>query len=391
MLGVRVRDDVVWGLAPGEAPDVGELLGLVGLGGFEERETSGLSGGELQRLAIAAALARSPSLLISDEATAMIDHVGRHDVVNLLQRLKSSGLAVVHVTHRLEETEGADERLLLAPSRRGGGRQWSVAPADSGPRGNGGGPVTSPKPIRRYHILPQPDPKTAEVEVPRLRTWPGPPLVTLAGVGYVYAARTPWAHRALKGVDLEIRRGEGLVVTGSNGSGKSTLAWLLAGLTSPTEGSCMLEGAPIVGQPSRVGISFQHARLQLLRSTVLADVMLGTTAERARRALLTVGLDPDEMGPRRVDDLSGGEQRRVALAGLLARDPDLVVLDEPYAGLDDEARLALADTLRTQRELSGVAVVVVTHDLDNAELLGGRLIHLESGRIASEATLGSPE
>jgi energy-coupling factor transporter ATP-binding protein EcfA2 len=392
VLGVRVRDDVVWGLGPGESPDVGELLDLVGLSGFEERETSGLSGGELQRLAIAAALARSPSLLISDEATAMIDHVGRRDVVSLLQRLRSGGLAVVHVTHRLEETEGADERLLLAPSRRGGAGPWSVAPVASTSRNNGDGPAMSPKPIPRYHILPQPEPKPPPVvEAPRLRTWSGAPLVTLAGVGYVYAVGTPWARRALSGVTLEIRRGEGLVVTGSNGSGKSTLAWLLAGLTSPTEGSCLLDGAAIARQPSRVGISFQHARLQLLRSTVLADVMLGTTAERARRALRTVGLDPDEMGPRRVDDLSGGEQRRVALAGLLARDPDLIVLDEPYAGLDDEARLALADTLRTQRRLSGVGVVVVTHDLDNAELLGGRLIHLESGRIASEAALGSPE
>ena len=389
VLGVRVRDDVVWGLAPGESPDVGQLLGLVGLGGFEERETSGLSGGELQRLAIAAALARSPSLLISDEATAMIDHVGRHDVVNLLQRLRSSGIAVVHVTHRLEETAGADDRLLLAPSRRGGARVQPVAPVNGRAAGNGGGPVMSPKPVRRYHVLPQPEPKPPSVvEVPPPRTWPGSPLVTLTGVGYVYAARTPWAHRALSGVDLEIRKGEGLVVTGSNGSGKSTLAWLLAGLTSPTEGSCLLEGAPITGQPARVGISFQHARLQLLRSTVLSDVMLGTTAERARQALVTVGLDPDEMGPRRVDDLSGGEQRRVALAGLLVREPDLIVLDEPYAGLDDDARLALAATLRAQRQLSGVAVVVVTHDLDNAELLGGRLIHLESGRIASEASLG---
>ena len=392
VLGVRVRDDVVWGLAAGDTPDVGELLRLVGLAGFEERETSGLSGGELQRLAMAAALARSPCLLISDEATAMIDHVGRRGVVNLLQRLRTNGLAVVHVTHRLEETEGADDRLLLAPSRRGGGRSLPVAPAHGPLTSNGGGPVMSPKPIRRYGVLPQPHREPSRpVEAPPTLLRPSTPLVTLTGVGYVYADRTPWSHRALSGVDLEIRRGEGIVVTGSNGSGKSTLAWLLAGLMTPTEGSCCLEGEPIADQEGRVGISFQHARLQLLRSTVLSDVMLGSDADKARQALVTVGLDPDEMGPRRVDDLSGGEQRRVALAGLLVREPDLIVLDEPYAGLDDEARLALAATLRTQRQLSGVAVVVVTHDLDNAELLGGRLIHLESGHIVSEATLGSSE
>jgi len=177
------------------------------------------------------------------------------------------------------------------------------------------------------------------------------------------------------------------VLTGPNGSGKSTLAWLLAGLTVPTEGSALLEGEPIAGQPGRVGIAFQHARLQLLRPRVMADVRLGADEDRARRALLAVGLDPDTMGPRRVDDLSGGEQRRVALAGMLVRKPDLIVLDEPYAGLDDEARSSLARTLESLRRLSGVAVVVVTHDLDDAEVLGERLIHLKDGHITTEEAL----
>jgi ABC-type multidrug transport system ATPase subunit len=119
----------------------------------------------------------------------------------------------------------------------------------------------------------------------------------------------------------------------------------------------------------------------------MADVQLGADEDRARRALLAVGLDPDTMGPRRVDDLSGGEQRRVALAGMLVRKPDLIVLDEPYAGLDDEARSSLARTLESLRRLSGVAVVVVTHDLDDAEVLGERLIHLEDGRITTEEAL----
>jgi energy-coupling factor transport system ATP-binding protein len=162
---------------------------------------------------------------------------------------------------------------------------------------------------------------------------------------------------------------------------------VLAGLTVPTEGEALLDAGPIVDSPGRVGISFQHARLQLLRPTVLADVKLGADEGRARRAMLDVGLDPDEMGSRRVDDLSGGEQRRVALAGLLVRQPDLIVLDEPYAGLDDEARTSLARTLESLRRLSGVAVVAVTHDLDNAEVLGERLIHLDEGRITDEETL----
>jgi energy-coupling factor transport system ATP-binding protein len=215
------------------------------------------------------------------------------------------------------------------------------------------------------------------------------PLVSLKKVGYVYAKGTPWAHRALTKVDLEIWPSEGVVITGPNGSGKSTLAWLLAGLTAPTEGDALLDGRPIVEESDRVGIAFQHARLQLLRPTVIGDVSLNTDEERARRALQTVGLDPDTMGERRVDDLSGGEQRRVALAGLLVRQPSLIVLDEPYAGLDDEARQSLASALRSLRRISGVAVVVVTHDLDNAEVLGERLVTLEQGTVVNEAALGA--
>jgi energy-coupling factor transport system ATP-binding protein len=208
-------------------------------------------------------------------------------------------------------------------------------------------------------------------------------------LGYEYAKGTPWARRALQGVDLDVGRGEGIVVTGDNGSGKSTLAWILAGLSLPTEGEVLLGGQPIVAGTGAVGISFQHARLQLIRPTVLADVAYGADDERAAAALRSVGLDPVTMGPRRVDELSGGEQRRVALAGLLVRDPLLLVLDEPYAGLDDEARAGLAGILARLRDDREMATVVVSHDLDNAELLGDRLVILEAGRVVGERTLGS--
>jgi energy-coupling factor transport system ATP-binding protein len=368
-----------------------------------------MSGGELQRLAIASALARSPRLLVSDEATAMIDRPGREDVVRLLRALASSGIAVVHVTHRLEEAALADEVLDMSPA---------VAETD-GRRSPDAAVLAvlglSPKPTPRFRVIPgavapirpvspvrgpadassSKAPSPSAVVPSPLAVPPhqpsasrrGEPLVTLQDVGYVYAEGSPWAHRALQGLDLTLWRGEGVVLTGPNGSGKSTLAWLLAGLTVPTEGTALLEGEPIASQPGRVGISFQHARLQLLRPTVLADVQLGADEDRARRAMLAVGLDPNTMGSRRVDDLSGGEQRRVALAGMLVRQPDLIVLDEPYAGLDDDARRSLASTLERLRRLSGVAVVVVTHDLDNAEVLGERLIHLENGRITAEDIL----
>jgi energy-coupling factor transporter ATP-binding protein EcfA2 len=444
VLGVRVRDDICWGL-PAVAPEVmKELLGRVGLEGFEERETATMSGGELQRLAIASALARSPQLLVSDESTAMIDQPGRADVVTLLRRLASSGLSVVHVTHRKEEAAVADEIVVMREGRVQTGELAARAPAtaaegaipggaattESGtgtapsatgtaPSATGTAPAPAPTTERpwRLDVSPKPTPSTlrpprplavaaaADNAVAGSGTTPEPqpatgtpaparrssrPLVWLKEVGYTYAQGTPWAHMALSKVDLQLWPGEGVVITGPNGSGKSTLAWILAGLTPPTEGDALLDSRPIMEDSQRVGIAFQHARLQLLRPTVMKDVSLGSDEERARRALLTVGLDPDAMGPRRVDDLSGGEQRRVALAGLLVRQPDLIVLDEPYAGLDDEARSSLASALANLRRTSGVAVVVVTHDLDNAEVLGDRLITLAEGTVVGEQALGSP-
>jgi energy-coupling factor transporter ATP-binding protein EcfA2 len=211
-----------------------------------------------------------------------------------------------------------------------------------------------------------------------------PAPLSLRNVGHVYAAGTPWAHRALAGIDLEIAPGEGVVVTGPNGSGKSTLAWVLAGLFSPSEGEALLGGRRISERIGEVGIGFQHARLQLLRPTVLSDVAYGTTREVARRALASVGIDPDAMGRRRVDALSGGEQRRVALAGILARRPVLVVLDEPLAGLDASTRGVLQQVLASLRSERGVATVVVSHDQDAAAGLGERLIVLERGRVVED-------
>ena len=314
VLGVRARDDVVWGLSSTPRPDVTELLTRVGLQGFEERETSGLSGGELQRLAIAACLAREPRLLISDEATAMIDGPGRAEVVGLLESLAAAGITVVHVTHREAEATKADNKILMLAGRlvAASSFEGSGAPGTAGSPEPHGSPFEgTARPSALGARSSEPPHSTARPTTSDGASRAPEPLLAVRGLGFVYANGTPWAHRALAGVDLALGRGEGLVVTGDNGSGKSTLAWILAGLLPPTEGEALLAGEPVIAGTGAVGISFQHARLQLIRPTVLADVGYGADNQRAADALRAVGLDPATMGPRRVDELSGGEQRRV--------------------------------------------------------------------------------
>jgi ABC-type multidrug transport system ATPase subunit len=207
--------------------------------------------------------------------------------------------------------------------------------------------------------------------------------VALQGVSHTWAAGSPWAVPALAGVDLRLEAGSRVAIVGGNGAGKSTLAWIVAGVLAPTEGTATIDGAPLAGSP-RVALALQHARLQLLRPTVERD--LGLDPAGVRRALAEVGLDRRD-AHRAIDDLSGGEQRRVALAALLARDPDVLVCDEPLAGLDIAARSAVVDALR-RRWARGTTLVSVVHEPDAVALLADRVVQLEAGRIVADVPVG---
>lgn len=351
VLGVRVRDDVLWGLQAGHGLDPESLLERVGLGGMTDRETSTLSGGELQRLAVAAALARRPRLLISDESTAMVDLEGRRQLVGLLARLSAEdGIAVLHVTHRDEEAAVAHRVIAL----------------DHG---------------RVVDHVPHPPAAIG----PSIRREPGSPLLRLEGISHTYSPGTPWAQPALHEIDLTIGRGQSLLVLGHNGSGKSTLAWIIAGLIVPSEGQATLDGMPISDAAGQVSLSFQHPRLQLLRATVGSDIVSasGRPESEVDVALQAVGLDPG-LADRPVDQLSGGQLRRVALAGLLAGRPKVLVLDEPFAGLDTAARRSLIAMLSRLRDQRGLTLVLVSHDVEGADELVDRAVVLQRGRVVAD-------
>ncbi|MEI7545392.1 MAG: ATP-binding cassette domain-containing protein [Mycobacteriaceae bacterium] len=367
VLGTRVADDVVWGLPPGTHTDVGRLLGEVGLAGMEERDTGGLSGGELQRLAVAAALARQPSVLIADEITSMVDQRGREALLSVLSGLADRHqMALIHITHYNNEAEIADRTVNLSDSVDNMVMVGSAA-------------------------APAPTPNLSRNVVSNSTATPNStvPVLQLDGIGHVYANDTPWAKTALRDVSFTVNEGDGVLIHGGNGSGKSTLAWIMAGLTKPTTGSCLVRGRPAHEHVGDVAIAFQAARLQLLRSRVDLEVASAAgfspwDTGRVVSALATVGLD-GSLARRRVDQLSGGQMRRVVMAGLLARWPQALILDEPLAGLDAASQRGLLKLLTDLRRNSGLTVVVISHDFAGLEELCPRILHLENGAVAAPA------
>jgi energy-coupling factor transport system ATP-binding protein len=360
VLGTRVADDVVWGLPPGKTTDVDRLLGEVGLAGLAERDTGGLSGGELQRLAVAAALAREPALLIADEVTSMVDQRGRDALLAVLSGLTDRHqTALVHITHYNNEADYADRTIDLSESLD------NTAMVETAP---------------------------APASTVAVRHHSHAPVLELAGVGHEYGSGTPWAQTALRDISFVVHEGDGLLIHGGNGSGKSTLAWIMAGLTVPTTGTCRVDERPASQQVGAVALQFQAARLQLMRSRVDLEVASagGFSADdhaRVIEALAAVGLDA-ALATRPIDQLSGGQMRRVVLAGLLARSPRVLILDEPLAGLDAASQRGLVRLLADRRRDTGLTVVVISHDFAGLEELCPRTLHLRDG-VLEPAPVGA--
>jgi energy-coupling factor transporter ATP-binding protein EcfA2/energy-coupling factor transporter transmembrane protein EcfT len=388
VIGSTVGEDLRWGLPPGYPVDVEALLRSVGLAGLASASTESLSGGQLQRLAIGAAMARRPALLISDESTSMLDSAGRAEILDLLASLPvQAGTAVIHVTHDPAEAARADRVVGLADGR-------IVDPALIG-HSAAVEPGGSPADARAAE---HGAPGTGAARPGDAPGTPGEPVIRVRGVGHRFDAGTPWEVTALRSVDLDVREGEGLLITGENGSGKSTLAWMLAGLIKPTGGTVTIDGMPATGSVGAVALSFQHARLQLQRPTVAEDILAAAGfdaklakekgAEVVRASLLRVGL-PADLAGRSVDELSGGQMRRVAIAGLLASRPRVLVLDEPLAGLDRESRRGLLELLGHMRRVDGLTLVVVSHDLEDMGLACTRTIEVTDGTVVAPGA--SPE
>ena len=227
------------------------------------------------------------------------------------------------------------------------------------------------------------------------------PVIQLKNVSYTYSPGTAYEVKALQHVNLDIREGQFIAVIGHTGSGKSTLIQLLNGLLKPTEGQIFFEGKDIHANGfslrelrTKVGLVFQYPENQLFEETVLKDVCFGpknqglSEAEqkkRAAEALESVGLDEKyfEQSPF---DLSGGQKRRVAIAGVLAMQPKVLILDEPTAGLDPQGRDAILGEAETLCREKGITVILVSHSMEDVARYADRLIVIGGGTAALDGT-----
>jgi energy-coupling factor transport system ATP-binding protein len=225
-------------------------------------------------------------------------------------------------------------------------------------------------------------------------------MIRCENLTYVYQRGTPLEATALVDVSLTITAGEAVGIIGATGSGKSTLVQHFNGLLRPTRGRVYLDDVDIHAREvdhrrirQQVGLLFQYPEHQLFEETVANDVAFGprnlglegdALRDRVRAALGFVGLDPDRFGPRSPFTLSNGEMRRTAIAGILAMEPRMLILDEPTAGLDPQARQEiLAHVLRLHRE-RGLTIVIISHSMDAVAQLCRRLIVMDQGTVVDD-------
>ena len=221
--------------------------------------------------------------------------------------------------------------------------------------------------------------------------------IVIEHLNYVYMSGGPYETHALRDVSLTIEDGEFIGLIGHTGSGKSTLVQHLNGLLKPTSGRILVDGLDLADKATdkralrrRVGLVFQYPENQLFEETVEKDIAFGPKnlgldeqeiARRVREAMRKVALDYDRLHERSVFELSGGQMRRVAIAGVLAMEPTTLILDEPCAGLDPRGREEILTLIRNLHEEAGTTIVMVSHSMDDVASLAERVIVMNHGEV----------
>ena len=227
------------------------------------------------------------------------------------------------------------------------------------------------------------------------------PFLEVKNLNHVYSMGTPFEHKALDDVSLSVERGEFIGVIGHTGSGKSTLLQHLNGLLKPTSGQILLEGVDIWSDKKatrqarfRVGLVFQYPEYQLFEETVYKDIAFGRRNmklspeeidRRVREAAGFVGITEEQLEVSPFD-LSGGQKRRVAIAGVIAMEPEILILDEPTAGLDPVGREGILANIEAYRQAKNATIMMVSHSMNDVARLTDRLLVMNNSRLAMDGT-----
>ncbi|MDR7857658.1 energy-coupling factor transporter ATPase [Tissierella sp.] len=225
-------------------------------------------------------------------------------------------------------------------------------------------------------------------------------IMKINNLNYIYNPNTPFEKKALDNINVEINQGEFIGLIGHTGSGKSTLVQHLNGLMKPTSGSIIIEDVNITEKDAnlrlvrqKVGLVFQYPEHQLFEETIYKDIAfgpknLGLNEEeiliRVKESMEQVGLDFESLKDRSPFELSGGQKRRVAIAGVLAMKPKILVLDEPTAGLDPNGRDEILGEIRKLYEKEGITIILVSHSMEDVAKLVNRILVMHRGKLAMD-------
>lgn len=368
-----VEDDVAFGLenlcASKEfmKKNISNALCAVNMENHRFSDPSNMSGGQQQRVAIASSIATKSKLLVLDEPTSMLDSCAKEDVNKLFDKLQTSGTTIVQVTHKISECKNADRILMLENGKL---RDVSLLKLDEFFT------EKSPAVIESKSMTENVENSNTAIEISNLR------------LSYS-KNQTP----ILCDYSLSVKSGEIVAIMGKNGCGKSTLAKAICALIKYDSGSICVNGIKISEKTSKsqmreirknIGYVMQLPEQQLFAQTVFEDVAYGPKnfglegRELHSRVLNALkSLHIEHLAQKSPFELSGGQQRLAAIAGILACNPKILVLDEPTAGLDFEyAKIVLK--ILSDLHNKGVTIIVITHDLNEAKALGARIITLDS-------------
>ena len=358
---------------------VNQSLEAVDMGKYRKHSPNKLSGGQKQRVAIAGVVAMEPKCIVFDEPTAMLDPNGRKEVIATAHDLnKKKGVTIILITHYMEEVVDADYVYVMEKGK---------IVMDGTPRD-----IFSRVDELKEHRLDVPQ---ATLVADELRS-AGVPIPQ----GILTRKELVDAIMALKDVNLQIHQGEFIGIIGHTGSGKSTLTQLLNGLLRASSGSIYVDGQDIYDEGydmkalrSKVGLVFQYPDHQLFETTCFEDVCFGPKNQgldrrdielRAFEALRNVGF-PEELFYQPPFDLSGGQKRRVAIAGVLAMKPDVLILDEPTAGLDPAGRDEILGLVSKMHRELGITILLVSHSMEDVAEYVDRIIVMNHGAVMFDA------